>query len=68
MKAKSIRERVLGFDFQRAEWKSEPEPEIEHRATEEIMQDRDNYNFSPHRREIRSFLAAGELEGEIRSI
>ena len=40
LKAKSIRERVLGFDFQRAEWKSEPEPEIEHRATEEIMQDR----------------------------
>lgn len=40
MKAKSIRERGFGFDFQRAEWKSEPEPRREHRAAEEIMQDR----------------------------
>lgn len=31
----------MGFDFQRAEWKSELEPEIEYtEPVEEVMQDR----------------------------
>ena len=54
VKAKSILERGFGFDFQRAEWKSEPEPRIEHRAVEEIMRIGDNYNVSSYGREVRS--------------